>query len=176
MRSNVVDKYIIDILGSDKNPMSYQKKLEVVKKMLFLRMDNRVLNSMRQVMNEQIEDERGLMKFSDFKKMFYTAFRHSSDYNKKTVIEMLLPLIETSWSGTESQNVDDSPNCKYVSIGKLSQFIDFYNFAPVLVSSIRHKNDTSGDLSLFMGKNVHACSMTEKHIDEKLKDPKFASI
>lgn len=52
-------------------------------------------------MNEQIEDERGLMKVHDFKKMFYTAFRHSSDYNKKTVIDMLLPLIETTWSGND---------------------------------------------------------------------------
>ena len=47
LRSNVVDRYILDILGADKNPISYAKKLEVVKKMLFLRMDNRVLNSMR---------------------------------------------------------------------------------------------------------------------------------
>ena len=42
--------------------------------MIKLRMDNRVLNNMRQTMNESIEDEKGLMNKTDFKKMFYTAF------------------------------------------------------------------------------------------------------
>ena len=42
--------------------------------MMDLQMDNRVLNNMRQTMNEQIEDERGLMCKSDFKKMFFTIF------------------------------------------------------------------------------------------------------
>ena len=37
-------------------------------------MDNRVLNNMRQTMNESIEDEKGLMNKVDFQKMFYTAF------------------------------------------------------------------------------------------------------
>jgi uncharacterized membrane protein (DUF106 family) len=41
-------------------------------------MDNRVLNNMRQSMNEQIEDERGLMKTQDFRKMFYTFYRSIS--------------------------------------------------------------------------------------------------
>ena len=47
LRSNVVDKYIIDILRQEKNPKEYAEKLEVVKKMLFLKLDNRVLNNMR---------------------------------------------------------------------------------------------------------------------------------
>ena len=42
---------------------------------------------------------------------------------------MLLPLIET----------DE----KMVSIKLLSEFIDYYNFAPVTISLIRHKNETS---------------------------------
>jgi hypothetical protein len=94
LRSNVVDRYILDILGADKNPISYAKKLDVVKKMLFLRMDNRVLNSMRQVMNESIEDERGLMKVEQFVSMFDTAFKSTSEESKKTVKDMLLPLIK----------------------------------------------------------------------------------
>lgn len=128
LRSNVVDRYILDILGADKNPISYAKKLEVVKKMLFLRMDNRVLNSMRQVMNESIEDERGLMKVEQFVRMFDTAFKQSSESNKKTVKDMLVPLIRIdpssvantirSKSGEDISPVD--PNQQYVSIGKLS--------------------------------------------------------
>ena len=81
--------------------------------------------------------------------------------NNKIVMDMLLPLIL----------IDQNDKYEYVSIGKLSQFIDFYNFAPILISSIRHKNDTSGDLSLFMGRNVHAHSVTVKYLNKKLKDP-----
>ena len=58
-------------------------KLDVVKRMIKLRMDNRVLNNMRQTMNEQIEDEKGHMSKVDFKKMFYTAFGKKQEENKK---------------------------------------------------------------------------------------------
>ena len=44
-------------------------------------------------MNEQIEDERGLMKKLDFKKMFYTSFGRGNEDKKKIIYEMLLPLI-----------------------------------------------------------------------------------
>jgi hypothetical protein len=39
----------------------YRSRLAVVRKMMELKMDNRVLNNMRMTMNESIEDERGLM-------------------------------------------------------------------------------------------------------------------
>lgn len=74
LRSNIVEKYVREVLNSKKNPEIYQQKLDVVRKMIKLRMDNRVLNNMRQTMNESIEDEKGLMNKNDFKKMFYTAF------------------------------------------------------------------------------------------------------
>ena len=38
-----------------------------------------------------------------------------------------------------------------VSIGKLSSFIDFYNYVPLYFQTIRHKNQSSEDLYLFMG-------------------------
>lgn len=44
-------------------------------------------------MNEKIEDERGLMEVHDFKKMFYTSFRYSTDKCKDKVYELLLPLL-----------------------------------------------------------------------------------
>ena len=37
-----------------------------------------------------------------------------------------------------------------VSIGKLSNFIDFFNYYPLMVSSIKHKNTTSDDLKAFI--------------------------
>ena len=45
-------------------------------------------------MNESIEDERGLMKVEQFVSMFDTAFRHTSDTDKKIVKDMLVPLIK----------------------------------------------------------------------------------
>ena len=52
----------------------FDKKIEVVKKILQLNIDNRTLNGMRESMNNRIEDEHGLMKKEDFRHMFFTAF------------------------------------------------------------------------------------------------------
>lgn len=52
LRSYVVDEYVQKILNKTNNPKDFQNKLKVVKKILELKMDNRVLNSMRQFMNE----------------------------------------------------------------------------------------------------------------------------
>ena len=49
-------------------------KFAIVKTMILLHMDNRVLNQMRETMNNQIEDEQGLMSVEDFQKMFFTAY------------------------------------------------------------------------------------------------------
>ena len=48
---------------------------------------------MRQVMNEQIEDERGLMSLAEFKKMFFTSFGRTDEQKVNTIFEMLLPII-----------------------------------------------------------------------------------
>ena len=56
-------------------------------------MDNRVLNMMRQTMNEQIEDERGLMSIHDFKKMLYTSLGRIPVEQKNNIYDMLLTLI-----------------------------------------------------------------------------------
>jgi hypothetical protein len=58
---------------------------------------------------------------------------------------MLVNLI--SADKVEGENTEDS-----VQIDKLSKFIDFYNYVPVMIHKIRHKNDTSDDLGIFMGK------------------------
>jgi hypothetical protein len=54
---------------------------------------------------------------------------------------MLLPLIM------------DESHAENVSIDKMSRFIDFFNYVPVLIADIRHKNNSSTDLYLFMGAN-----------------------
>ena len=81
---------------------------------------------MRQSMNEQIEDERGLMSKEDFKKMLFTAFGRISTEKKEKVYEMIIPLVQTCE--------------KNVSIPQLSAFIDFYNYAPLMMGTIKHKN------------------------------------
>jgi hypothetical protein len=70
LRSNVVERYIMEILGSQR---AFKEKENIVSKMIELRCDNRVLNQMRETMNNKIEDENGLMSIEAFKKMFYTA-------------------------------------------------------------------------------------------------------
>lgn len=89
------------------------------------------------------------MTIPDFKKMFYTSFGRVSINHIDTIYEMLLPLI---LDGSHPGNV---------SIGNISQFIDFFNYVPVLIKDIRHKNDSSADLQLYMGKTK------EKNTKEK---------
>jgi hypothetical protein len=48
---------------------------------------------MRQSMNEQIEDERGLLSKTDFKKMLFTSFGRIPEVNKQIVYDMLLTII-----------------------------------------------------------------------------------
>jgi hypothetical protein len=38
-------------------------------------MDNRILNNLRQQLNELIQDERGLVSVDVFEKMFFTYFK-----------------------------------------------------------------------------------------------------
>jgi hypothetical protein len=95
-------------------------------------------------MNEQIEDERGLMSKEDFKKMLYTAFGRIPNEKKEKIYSMIIPLVQVCDSN--------------VSIAQLSQFIDFYNYVPLMMNSVKHKNETSADLGVFMGKNSREVS------------------
>ena len=66
LRSSIVEKYVHSVLSKKQNAYNYDKKFEIVKLMHRLKLDNRVLNNMRQKMNESIVDERGLMSKQDF--------------------------------------------------------------------------------------------------------------
>ena len=82
-------------------------------------------------MNESIEDERGIMLKSDFRKMFFTSFGRKNPETKVAIYEMLCPIIKVDdpelLKGTNNED-------EYVSIGKLSNFIDFFNFAPLMMN------------------------------------------
>ena len=69
--------------------------------MIELNLDNRVLNQMRQTMNEKIDDERGLMKRSEFKRMLYTSFGRIPHENKKIIYDMLIQLISVHVENVE---------------------------------------------------------------------------
>lgn len=135
--------------------------------MILLRIDNRILNNMRQYMNEQIEDQRGLMNKKDFKKMFYTFLGRTKEESKDKIFKMLLPIIKT----VEEKDGDVS---EFVSIGKLTNFIDFFNYVPLIISTIRHKNDSSEDLYLYMGRETHvdqsSASMTKEEKEHLEKE------
>ena len=68
-----MEKYVREILAHD-IPSSKKQKMHVISKLIELRIDNRILNNMRQTMNESIQDERGLMTIEEFQKMFFTSF------------------------------------------------------------------------------------------------------
>ena len=44
LRSNIVEKYVLDILNRQRNPKSYEQKMNIVQDMIKLGVDNRVLN------------------------------------------------------------------------------------------------------------------------------------
>ena len=63
---------------------------------------------------------------------------------------MLVPIISADQKIFEERkdiNVND-----FIQIEKLGKFIDFYNYVPIMMNKIRHKNDSSDDLATFMGK------------------------
>lgn len=128
------------VLDKDIDPRLFKEKLNVVKKMLLLNVDNRTLNGMRESMNNKIEDEQGLMKKEDFKNMMFTAFGKKNREKSESIYLMLYPLIK------ENSTENDLGDQEYVSIGKLSMFIDFFNYYPFKTSNTRHKNDTSENL------------------------------
>lgn len=74
LRSSIVDRYVRQILNP-KDSEQFKKNVRVVKMMIDLQLDNRVLNNMRQQMNERV-NESGLLGKEEFKKMF-TMFHGS---------------------------------------------------------------------------------------------------
>ena len=61
--------------------------------MLEMKMDFRVLDSMRKTINEQNLEHDGLIKIENFKKMFYSFFNNGRGDNIDPIYDQLLPLI-----------------------------------------------------------------------------------
>ena len=72
MRAKVVEKYFNNVMQIGFNDGITS---EICKEMYRNQMDNRILNNLRQNMNEMIEDQRGIINHEDFKKMWFTFFK-----------------------------------------------------------------------------------------------------
>lgn len=122
-------------------------------------------------MNESIEDEKGLLSKKDFKKMLFTSFGRIPQANKQIVYDMLLTIISADPKVLEDGadiNVED-----FIQIEKLAKFIDFYNFVPIMINKIRHKNDSSDDLATFMGKIKDIPENLKINLEEYEEDERF---
>ncbi len=49
--------------------------VRIIEQIYRLNLDNRILNNLRQQLNELIEDEKGLVSPEVFKRMFFTFFK-----------------------------------------------------------------------------------------------------
>lgn len=122
-------------------------------------------------MNESIEDEKGLLSKKDFKKMLFTSFGRIPQANKQIVYDMLLTIISADPKVVEDGadiNVED-----FIQIEKLAKFIDFYNYVPIMINKIRHKNDSSDDLATFMGKITDIPENLKVNLEEYEADERF---
>lgn len=99
MRAKVVDKYIKEVLdGKDSRTLKW---VAVIEQIYRLNLDNRILNNLRQQLNEEIEDERGLVDEIIFRKMFFTFFK--GEKHAYQVYEMLWPCIREYFNFTTNR-------------------------------------------------------------------------
>jgi hypothetical protein len=69
-------------------------------------LDNRILNNLRQQLNEMIEDEKGHVSPEVFKKMFFTFFK--GERCAYQVYEMLAPIVSEHYIDDELISRDDT--------------------------------------------------------------------
>lgn len=103
--------------------------------------------------------------------MLFTSFGRIPQANKQIVYDMLLTIISADPKVVEDGadiNVED-----FIQIEKLAKFIDFYNFVPIMINKIRHKNDSSDDLATFMGKIKDIPENLKINLEEYEDDERF---
>lgn len=129
--------------------------VEVIKEIYKNTMDNRIFNNLKQQLNEMIEDERSLISVEEFRKMFYTYFK--GEAKAGLVYEKLLPCILVYIANDELFYTKPQEYVKdleeRVSIVKLTQFIDGFNFYPLRINSIKGKNDST-EVTYIMSSNT----------------------
>lgn len=125
MRAKIVDKYIKKVLKQD------PKWVSVVEQIIKFNIDNRILNNLRQELNEQITDTNGLVELSKFKKMFFTFFKGES--KAFLVFDKLWPCIREYYDFISNRPCEKGdPNATEVArISQLTSFIDLFNYYPM---------------------------------------------
>lgn len=125
MRARIVDKYIKSVLEPKLSSTGFADQkmhrvwIEVVEQIYRLNLDNRILNNLRQQLNEMIEDERGLVQIETFRKMFFTFFK--GERYAYQVYDMLLPVISVYYDPATDEILEESdqratPNRKIIRI------------------------------------------------------------
>lgn len=168
MRSEVMDEYFNEVMkGSEDRNSVFEDIYRNV-------MDNRIFNNLKQQLNEMIEDEKSLISVDEFRKMFFTYFK--GEFKAKLLYEKLLPHIIV-WnigdmvfnSPSEMTNSEQLIEAeKMVSVRRLTQFIDSFNFYPVKVNKIHFKNSSS-DMTYVMTSNTKG-SLAEKGAEKMWQD------
>ena len=59
MRPEVVDKYLMSVMNSQGG--QFGQAAQIIKEIYELNVDNRILNNLKQQLNEMIDDERSLI-------------------------------------------------------------------------------------------------------------------
>ena len=157
MRPEIVDKYLLAVMNSQGGQTG--QAAQIIKEIYELNVDNRILNNLKQQLNELIDDERSLISIQEFKKLFYMYFKGGESKSAK-IYAKLLPFI-TSYL-VDDEIKDEMPAEvegvrptfeTMVSIQKLSKFIDIFNFYPIHIGGIRKKNH-SDELTFIMTSNT----------------------
>jgi Ca2+-binding EF-hand superfamily protein len=73
LRPEIVDKYINGTLNSQGGQTGLAAS--IISEVYKLNVDNRILNNLKQQLNELIDDERSLISVSEFKPIFFTYFK-----------------------------------------------------------------------------------------------------
>lgn len=166
MRARIIDHYIKSVLDPKKDDelfkavsknFNYRRWVETVEQIYRLNLDNRILNNLREQLNQMIDDERGLVSTEVFRRMFFTFFK--GEPKSYQVYEMLLPIVTVYFDDSTDQIVEETHEKateanKCVRIQLLTQFIDLFNYYPVKVNKLRYKND-SNDVTYIMSSNTH---------------------
>ena len=112
MRPSVVDSYIKSVLDLGAQQVITEMKdttgaekgkswVKIIEQIYRLNLDNRILNNLRQQLNELIEDEKGLVSPEIFKKMFFTFFK--GERYAYQVFEMLQPIVTEHYDEEEDK-------------------------------------------------------------------------
>jgi hypothetical protein len=174
MRAEVVDSYIKSIMEDGAKMAQLEQGpgnwIKIIETMIKLNIDNRILNNLRQTLNEMITDEKGIVETYVFKKLFFTYF--TNDKRANVIYEMLRPAVSIYWDAANNKQIDASdPRAseadQFIKIQLLTRFIDTFNFYPVRVNKFKTKND-SNEVTYVMSSGEYG---TRNDLYERIAQP-----